>query len=586
MSRLLLALNLLCLGVPAFGDPVVERNVPIPMRDGVVLRANVLRPAAAGRYPTLVYRTPYGKDDAQKRYTLHHRAVERGYAVVLQDVRGRYESDGEFEPYRHDGADGFDTIAWAAAQPWSNGEVGTFGLSYPGAVQWLAALESPPALKAMAPAMTYSTARNFFHSGGVFDLSWISWIWHNIAPDVRRRRSLAGPRTSEEAEQSWKRVGEEMRARLPLQDLPELREIAPYYFEWMAHPAGDPWWDWAEVRGRYSRTTAAVLNLSGWYDEAYGPEGAVTNFLGLLEARRGQPDPRAELVIGPWVHGIATIGNARSGERSFAAAAKMDYDTLVLDFMDRYLHGKKTEPPPRVRVFVMGEDAWRSGDGWPLNGSSERTLRLSAGQDNGPGRLIFGADVVVPGSRSFLSDPSAPVVDSYAPAPGAHDYRALALRPDVAVFETEPLTEDLTVLGRIRAEIYVGVDAPDTDLWLKLHDVAADGTAYNLMSPGLDLIRASYRDGGPERKLLEPGQPVLLRFEDLMTGNRFERGHRLRVVLTSSFLPHFSRNLNTGEDEAVSARARPARVTIHFDAERPSRIVLPVLPMDPSNRGR
>src|SRR5262245_48189842 len=179
----------------ARAEPVVERNVAVPMRDGVLLRANVLRPATEGRFPTLVYRTPYGKDHAQESYSLHRRAVERGYAVVLQDVRGRYESDGEFEPYRHDGKDGYDTIAWAAAQPWSNGEVGTFGLSYPGAVQWLAALESPPALKAMAPAMTYSTARNFFHSGGVFDLSWVPWIWNNIAPDARQRKNLAGPRT-------------------------------------------------------------------------------------------------------------------------------------------------------------------------------------------------------------------------------------------------------------------------------------------------------------------------------------------------------------------------------------------------------
>jgi putative CocE/NonD family hydrolase len=573
----LLAAAMLGVAAPALSAPVVERNVPVPMRDGVVLRANLLRPAGAGRFPTLVYRTPYGKDDAQRRYSLHHRAVERGYAVVLQDVRGRYESDGEFEPYRHDGRDGFDTIAWAAAQPWSNGDVGTFGLSYPGAVQWLAALESPPALKAMAPAMTYSTARNFFHSGGVFDLSWISWIWHNIAPDVRRRRNLPGPRTAQEAEESWKRVGEELRARLPLRDLPELRDVAPYYFDWIAHPAGDPWWDWAEVRGRYGRTTAAVLNLSGWYDEAYGPEGALTNFLGLLEARRGQCDPRAELVIGPWVHGIATIGSTRAGEREFGSAAAMSYDALVLDFMDRHVRGLKTPPPPRVRVFVMGENAWRKSEGWPIDGASERTLRLSAAKDGGPGGLVAAPGEVRPGSRSFLSDPRAPVTDSFAPATGAHDYRALAQRSDVAVFETEPLTEDLTVVGRIRAEIHVAVDAPDTDLWLKLHDVAPDGTAFNLMSPGLDLVRASYRDGGPERQLLQPGEPVRLRFDDLMTGNRFARGHRLRLVLTSAFHPHFSRNLHTGEDEAISSRSRPAKLDVLFDAEHASRLLLPVL---------
>src|SRR5262245_11830932 len=368
-----------------------------------------------------------------------------------------------------------------------------------------------------------------------------------------------------------------MRARLPLRGLPELGEVAPYYFEWMSHPSGDPWWDWAEVRGHYERTSAAVLNLSGWYDEAYGPEGALTNFLGLVASRQGK-DPRAELVIGPWVHGIATIGRTRAGEREFSEAAALDYDALVLDFMDRHLKRSAVPPPPRVRVFVMGENAGRSADGWPLAGTTEQVLQLSAGAGSGSGGLLPAGRELRPGTSYLLSDPLKPVLDNYAAAPGAHDYRALALRPDVAGFETEPLSDPLVVVGRVRAEIFVSVDAPDADLWVKLHDVAPDGTAFNLMSPGLDLMRASYRDGGPERKLLTPGEPVLLRFEDLMTGNRFDRGHRLRMVLTSSFLPHFSRNLNTGEDEAVSARSRAARITIHFDAQRPSRIVLPVMP--------
>src|SRR6478672_6277762 len=159
--------------------PLHEKNVSVPMRDGVTLRADVLRPETDGsrRFPTLVYRTPYGKDDALKEYTTFTRAVERGYAVVVQDVRGRYGSDGEFRPYVHEGLDGYDTIEWAARQPWSNGKVGTFGLSYPGAVQWLAAVENPPHLEAMVPAMTFSTAQNFFYSGGIWDLSWLYWIW-------------------------------------------------------------------------------------------------------------------------------------------------------------------------------------------------------------------------------------------------------------------------------------------------------------------------------------------------------------------------------------------------------------------------
>jgi hypothetical protein len=215
------------------------------------LRADVVRPAREGRFPVLVYRTPYGKGAAFKDYSTFERAVARGYAVVIQDVRGRYASDGDFEPYRNEGRDGYDTIEWAAAQPWSNGSVGTFGLSYPGAVQWLAAVESPPHLKAMAPAMTFSTPRNFFHSGGVFDLSWLDWIWNDIAADARVRKGLPGARTDEESAAEWPRVRDDLNSRLPLTNLPELKEIAPYYFAWLSHPPGDPWWDWCELRNKY-----------------------------------------------------------------------------------------------------------------------------------------------------------------------------------------------------------------------------------------------------------------------------------------------------------------------------------------------
>ena len=287
----------------AAGEPAVERDVPVRMRDGVVLRADLWRPAGKGPFPVLVYRTPYGKRGAPEDYTTVRRAVARGYAVVVQDVRGRYASEGEFDPYRHEGKDGYDTIEWAATQPWSNGKVGTFGLSYPGAVQWLAAVESPPHLLAMVPAMTFSRPDNFFYSGGVFDLSWIDWIWNNIAPDTRARKNLAGPRTDAEAEAAWPKVRDDFRSRLPLSALDEIGKPAPYYFTWMSKPPGDPYWDFADLRRRYDKVSAAVLNFSGWYDEAYGPEGAITNFLGLLgrpsfrrgpaSAARARPlDPR------------------------------------------------------------------------------------------------------------------------------------------------------------------------------------------------------------------------------------------------------------------------------------------------------
>lgn len=566
-------------------DPRVERDVPIRMRDGVVLRADVWRPPLDGRFPVLVYRTPYDRRDAQGEGSTVAKASARGYAVVVQDVRGRYGSEGEFEPYRNEGRDGYDTIEWAAAQPWSDGSVGTFGLSYPGAVQWLAAVESPPHLKAMVPAMTFSTPRNFFYSGGVFDMSWTAWIWNNIAPDVRARRGLAGPRTDDEARASWQRMRDSVLRRLPLSALQEFRDVAPYFFTWMRHPAADRFWDWAELRGRYGRAGAAVLNLSGWHDEAYGPEGAVTNFLGLRAARRGQADPRTRLLLGPWVHGTVTMqdpaAQSRSGDRTFGPAAVIDYHETVLRFMDRYVRGidNGVEGEPAVRAFVMGENVWREGDSWPLAGTVRRTLVLDRVSMPGrPGALTFAERPASNGFSAFVSDPSRPVEDNYSAESGAHDYRYLLGREDLVVFETAPLTEDLRVIGTMDAEIHVSADAPDVDVWLKLFDVAPDGTALNLMSPGLDVVRASYREGGPRRRLLKRGQVVPIRFENLMTGNLFRKEHRIRAIVAGAFFPHFSRNPQTGALENESAETRPARIQVHHSARHPSRIVLAVVP--------
>jgi hypothetical protein len=421
--------------------------------------------------------------------------------------------------------------------------------------------------------MTFSSPRNFFYAGGAWDLSWIAWIWNNIAPDTRARKGLTGPRTGREARAEWGRLQTVLPFRLPLAPLPELSEVAPYYAEWLSHRPGESWWDWAELRGRYGRVEAAVLNFSGWHDEAYGPEGAMTNFQGLLEARKGEADPRTRLVLGPWTHGGED--SDRSGDRVFGKDAPIDYAGMILRFMDRYVRGVENgaEKDPRVRAFVMGENAWISGDAMPPSGTKPLELYLAPG-----GALSRKAPGQADSSSSFVSDPAHPVVDPFGTDSGAHDYRQLAKRSDVLVFETEPLSEPLRVVGQIGIEMYLSADAPDADLWVKLEDVLPDGTAWNLSSPGTDVLRASERDGGSERRLLEPGKPILLRFPNLRTGNLFGKGHRVRIVLCGSFLPHFARNLQTGESESRSSATRKATLRIHHDASRPSRLILPVLP--------
>ncbi len=588
LRKSLVAVSLLAAGAaaavmalrPVSGQALgtIARDVPVPMRDGVLLRADIWQPAAAGRHPTLVHRTPYGKT-ATADGALVRTAVARGYAVVVQDVRGRYASGGDYVAYQREGRDGYDTIEWAAAQPWSNGRVGTFGLSYPGAVQWLAAIESPPHLVAMVPAMTFASPTHFWYSGGVWDGSWLLWTWQNIAPDLRRRAGVGGPETVRAASQSWPTEGVAAQRFLPRLDLPAFRGVAEWYYEWMRHGPYDPWWEWAELAGKYDRVSAAVLNVSGWHDEMYGPIGAVTNFSELVRARGGDArTARTEVVIGPWTHGSGW-SDPRVGARDMGAASVLDYDTLVLDWMDRWLRDrdKGGERRPPVRTYVMGANEWRTGSVWPPAAES-RSLHLAGTAMAGTAAGTLSWTAPQAASRSvFESDAARPLSDPHNGEFGALDFRALSQEKSAVVFETAPLTEDLDVLGPIGASIHVSVDRPDTDLWLKILDVHPDGTAYNVMSAGADVVRASYRSRTATRELLEPGKVYRLDFQTLMTGNRFRQGHRLRVVLMAAFAPNMSWNLHTGQLEFDTATTARARITIHAGGQHPSRLVLPVV---------
>lgn len=574
--------------------PLFEQSVAVPMRDGVILRADIWRPVGRGPFPALVCRTPYGKNTDQDELRFARRAVARGYCVVIQDVRGRFASGGEFEPHRNEGRDGFDTIEWVAAQKWCDGRVGTFGLSYPGSVQWLAALEQPPHLLAMAPAMTYSSLRQAIYPGGVFDMDWTRWALVSMAPDLRARKNLPGPKTGRSALADWRRRGPEyFQGHLPLLTQPDLtlpRDGAPgFYADWLRHPPHDHWWDFGDLSGRYGRVTAAVLNLSGWHDDSFGTHGAIANHLGLLAARKGQPQetgPRTILVLGPWSHGIPAVTGERDyGTREFDTAAHLDYDALVLDFMDlhvRGLHNRLAQARP-VRYFVMGDNQWREEDAWPPTAAKPYAIHLGPRRGGRtPSRLSHAAPLPGPSSSTFTADPARPVREIPGSDLGPIDQRELTPHGDLLLFETRPLKRGMTVAGHIRAEIYVSTDAPDLDLYVKLLDVAADGTTYNLMDSGAEVLRVSQRNvlhgRGRTRRLLEPGQVYRLDLDSLLTANTFHQGDRIRVVLCASWFPGMSRNLQTGESEAVSAVVRAATITVHHDAEHPSRLILPLLP--------
>lgn len=580
-SILVLAASAVALAQPSAESGnrfVQDRNVPVPMRDGVVLRADVLCPAETGRFPVLVYRTPYGKDAAQQEYKTFQHALERGYAIVIQDVRGRFHSDGEFRPYENEGRDGYDTIEWAASQPWSNGAVGTIGLSYPGAVQWLAAIQSPPHLKAMVPAMTFSTPQNFFYAGGTWDMSWIEWIWNNIAWDARVKNNLSGPRSYKDALAAWKQEGSTMLNTLPLLDVKPLQQVAPYYFDWLRHPPEDVWWNWSELQDKYSRTTAAVLNLSGWYDDNYGPEGATTNYAGLVKTRAGQKNNDTHLLVGPWVHGVDSTSKTRSGERDFGPSAAIDYDDVVLTWMDHYVKGADNgvDRQKPVRYFVMGRNQWRESDQWPPRAVPTPMFLAQAAGTIRTGQLQARSPTNKESFSQFVSDPSNPVTNAFRSS-GAHDYAALSQRDDVLTFDSVELQQETEVTGPIGVRMWVSCECPDFDLWTRLLDVAPDGRAINLMSPGIDVQRASYRDLKKGRQLLSPGKVYELKLDKLLTSNLFLQGHRIRLQISATFAPNFSRNLQSGESEANSTEMKKARIRVFHDAAHPSQLVLPII---------
>jgi hypothetical protein len=587
-------------GVPASGDftnLIVERNVPVPMRDGVVLRADLYRPAAPGRYPTLVYRTPYAKDgllESGSEPTLS-RAARAGYALVIQDVRGRFNSEGEFRPYQQEGHDGFDTIEWAAQQPWSDGRVGTFGLSYPGAVQWLAAMEAPPHLVSIFPAMTFATGRHFFFFGGAFNHDWMRWILLYIAPDVRVRKKLPGAKTEAEAQKEWDRRKWEWEGTLPLLGLPVLRDVAPWYDDWLAHPDDGDYWAFADVTTAHRKIAVPALNFSAWYDSAYGPLGAIANFNGMRAngasevARRG-----ARLILGPWDHGDPQPYETKVGELDFGTNATLDYYGLIIKWHDRYLKGIHNEVDawPPVRIFVMGDNVWRDEQEFPLartryepfylrgpDGAGDAAAGANgSGRGPGAGRLAADPPASAEPPDRYDDDPRRPVTMENFEKTGPLDQTPIQARRDVLSYTTEPLAEDLEVTGPIAATLWITSSAVDTDFAVMLCDVHPDGKAFNLTPYEAGTLRARYRRSEASPEPLVPGEPTELVIRGMVTSNVFKAGHRIRLQIASSRFPTFDRNLNTGETFGTSSRAVTAHQAILHDAAHPSRVVLPVVP--------
>jgi putative CocE/NonD family hydrolase len=567
-------------------DVLVEKNVEATMRDGVILRADVYRPDAPGRFPAILRRTPYSKNVEGMNARLRDLA-SKGYVAIAQDTRGRYASEGVAVP--HDEAeDGYDTVEWAAGLPWVNGRVGMMGSSYVATTQLTAAGQAPPGLVAIAPSSSYTSRYDMVYQGGAFYLSdGLGWNLGQAA-DVRRRRAGA---TFEDRDGPIGLTPEqraEMRAswvwHLPLGtlDVLDLHELAPGYRWMLEHPSYDAWWETYDIGLRHDRFETPALHVTGWYDTLL--KGTLENFRGLRaraateRAREGQ-----RIVIGPWTHSGPTLESTSIGEVDFGPDAGMDYAGLLEGWYDHWL--RDGDPSAMdfgpVRLFVMGANQWRDEASWPLERAVPTPFYLRGGGAASTSDIDGRLDMQRPSGDEpadlYLYDPADPVLTEasggYSRAP--FDPTPLQSREDVLVYTSAPMDAPLEVTGYVEVVLWASSSAPDTDFTVKLIDVAPDGTA-RMLTDGI--LRARYRHGPEEPRLLEPGEPTELRIDLLATSNVFLPGHRIRIQVSSSNFPRYDRNPNTGGEFAADADVRPARQTIYHDAEHPSHVLLPVIP--------
>ena len=575
----------------------VEQNLAATMRDGTVLYADVYRPEALGRYPVILCRTPYDKGHWGRQGEVDPiRAAREGYAVVFQDVRGRYASEGEFYTLQNEIQDGYDTVEWVAAQPWSTGKVGMIGGSYVGATQWLAAVGRPPHLVAIFPAVTSSDYyEGWTYQGGAFQLFFtLNWTLNMLTVGNLENLSRIHGDLSSKGESLIEELNrlDESLSFLPLNQFPHLKhpDLAKYYYDWLDHPSDDEYWQQWNLEQRHKDIVVPSYNLGGWYDLFL--RGTIRNYLGMKEngateeARQGQ-----KLIIGPWDHEAVWNSAIRIGDTDFgvmSGVSSIDLDGIKLRWFDYWLKGIQNginEEPP-VRIFVMGANTWRDENEWPLartryvdyylhsNGSAKTlngdgTLDTVPSVDEAPDVFLYNPNDPVPSRGGSLCCYVA------SSPPGSFDQRDIETRSDVLVYTTAPLDKDMEVTGPVKVTLWAASSATDTDFTAKLVDVSPCGCANNLTD---GIIRARYRESTVQSQLIEPGQPYKYTIDLWFTSNVFKAGHRIRLEVSSSNFPRFDRNPNTGNDFGADAILMPAMQTVLHNSDHPSHVTLPVIP--------
>jgi putative CocE/NonD family hydrolase len=565
-------------------DLTIERGVEVKMRDGVVLRADVYRPKADGQFPVLLERTPYDKNNSAGSNSFASKAAASGYVVIIQDVRGRYTSDGDWYPFLHESDDGYDTVEWAAALPYSNGKVGMFGGSYVGATQMLTAIAHPPHLAGINPVVTASNYHNgWTYQSGAFE-QWFSESWTSgLAEDTLRR-------TISKTNNAMKGVNQLPLAYYPLFNFSiasgsqMTSSLAPYFLDWLAHPNYDDYWKRWSIEEHFSDINVPVLTEAAWYDIFLG--GSLRNYMGMKAhaasdaARQGQ---RLYVAIGGHAGGGRKVGDV-----DFGPDAELQDKDITLAWYDYVFKGVQNEFAKRkpVTIFVMGANEWREEDDWPVPQARSTKYFLhsqgSANSTRGNGTLSAATPSSEP-SDHYLYNPADPVPTVGGPLccdakhlpPGPRDQKTVELRDDVLIYSTAVLDQDVEVTGPVSLELYAKSSGVDTDFTAKLVDVGPDGFAQNLTE---GIIRARYRDRQDRPDLIKPGQTYKFTIDMWATSNVFRKGHILRLEVSSSNFPRFDRNLNNGENAEFAKKYVSATNTIYHDAEHPSALILPVMP--------
>jgi uncharacterized protein len=567
---------------------LVERDLEVPMRDGTTLRADVYRAPDGAPSPVLLERTPYSK--SYGRYVgglvLNPlEAVERGYTVVVQDVRGRYRSEGEWEPFVHETDDGVDTIAWAAEQPWSNGRVGLYGASYMGVTALQAAVAAPPAVGAVLAYMAGSEYHSAWsYSGGAFELKFsLVWTLRSLTPDTLRRlepgkRERLLEEYVDHASDPWGRAH-----TMPLAELEVFEEGAPYWRRWLEHPAYDDYWGAVDVARRADGIKAPLLHVSGWYD----------HFLrGHLELFRELDDAGAEqrFMIGPWDHGsYHSTTQTMAGERDFgprAANGTTLMTPLAFSWFDRWLRDdEQSELPPKVRYFVMGENRWHTAESWPPEHTPTPWYFRGGGSANtrGGDGALESSPSADGAEDSYVYDPRTPVptvggrgTPNVLGLAGVQDQGQIEDREDVLCYTSTPLSSALTIAGPVTVQLHVSASTPDTDFTAKLVDVQPDGYCA-ILTEGI--LRARYRNSQESEELLEPDEVVEVTIDLWAVAHTFAPGHRVRLEISGGSFPRWNRNPNNGAQPATATEQdlQPSTHRVFHGADRASCVVLPVI---------